>query len=124
MSNLGLVNTAAPSTPASTINNIYVDSTAIRTNQIDAAGIINVLNNHGLVDRNVITNGGFNIQQRVATASTAITGISTTTRGGVVADAWSVTYSVASNVNWAQIDSGTSIETGLTSRYYGSIISA
>jgi hypothetical protein len=71
-----------------------------------------------------LTNGGFSIQQRVAAASTAIPGISTTTRGGQVADRWAVTTSVASNLNWAQIDTSAAPESGLLSRYYGSIISS
>jgi hypothetical protein len=42
----------------------------------------------------------------------------------VVSDAWSVTSSVASNLNWQQVDTGSAPETGVNARYYGSIISA
>jgi len=114
---------AAPATPAANKTEIYTDTNR-RSCVIDDNGVISTLNNDGLMETNVLVNGGFNIQQKVATASAAISGISTTTRGGVVADAWSVTSSVASNLNWAQIDTGSAPETGLDSRYYGSIISA
>lgn len=115
---------AAPATPAANKATIYVDTADRKLKVLDDNGVTSTLNNDGLQDRNIITNGGFNIQQRVATASTTITGISTTTRAGVVADRWAVTTSVASNLNWAQIDTQASVETGLNSRYYGSIISA
>lgn len=115
---------AAPTTPAANKASIYVDTADRKLKMVDDNGVTSVLVNDGLQDRNVITNGGFSIQQRVATASTAIAGISTTTRGGQVSDRWAVTTSVATNLNWAQIDTSGSFETGLLSRYYGSIISA
>lgn len=124
MSFLNLTKTAAPSTPASNKSALYVDTTTRRLVQLDDNGVLNVLNNDGLRNRNVITNGGFIIQQRVATASTAIAGISTTTRAGQVADTWAVTSSVASNLNWQQVDTANTPESGLNSRYYGSIISS
>jgi hypothetical protein len=124
MSFLRFTKTSAPSTPAANKSVLYIDTADRKLKQLDDNGVISTLNNDGLQDRNIITNGGFNIQQRVAAASTAITGISTTTRAGVVADRWSVTTSVATNLNWAQIDTSTAPEAGLTSRYYGSIISA
>jgi hypothetical protein len=77
----------------------------------------------GLRDYNALTNGGFAVQQRVATASTLIPSVSTTTRAGQVADRWAVTVSNVATVNWAQIDSSGTPETGLLSRYYGSIVS-
>lgn len=115
---------SAPSTPAANKTEQYVDTADRRTKSIDDNGVISTFNNSGLMERNVVTNGGFIIQQKVATGSTAIAGISTTTRAGVVADCWSVTTSVASNLNWAQIDTSAAPETGLNSRYYGSIISS
>jgi hypothetical protein len=124
MSRVILTKGSAPSTPASDKQSIYVDSADFRPKAIDSNGVINVLSNEGLQDRNIITNGGFSIQQRCATASTAITGVSTTTRAGQVADAWAVTASVATNLNWAQIDTSGAVESGLKSRYYGSIIAA
>ena len=114
---------AAPTTPATNKGEIYID-TDRRLKMIDDNGVISTFSHNGLDERNVIVNGGFNIQQKVAVASTAIAGLSTTTRAGVVADAWSVTSSVASNLNWQQVDTGSAPETGLDSRYYGSIISA
>lgn len=124
MSRIILTKTAAPSTPASNKSSLYVDTTTRRTSQIDDTGAVNVLNNDGLQDRNILTNGGFSIQQRMAVASTAIAGISTTTRAGQVSDCWAVTTSVASNLNWQQVDTSGAVETGLESRYYGSIICA
>ena len=113
----------APSTPASTKVEIFIDNNN-RTCSIDDKGVISVFNHNGLDERNILVNCGFGVQQKVAVASTAIAGISATTRGGVVADAWSVTSSVASNLNWQQVDTGSAPEIGLNSRYYGSIISA
>jgi hypothetical protein len=124
MSFLLQTKTTTPSVPAVNKSIIYTDTADYRTKQIDDKGLISVLNNIGLLSRNIVTNGGFNIQQKVATASTAIVGVSTTTRAGVVADRWSVTTSVASGINWAQIDTANSSETGLTSKNYGSIIAS
>jgi hypothetical protein len=115
---------AAPSTPATNKWEFYQDSADNLYKIIDSNGVINTVNNDGLQDRNILTNPGFSVQQKVATASTAITGISTTTRAGVVADCWSITASVASNLNWARIDTNGAQETGLQARYYGSIISS
>ena len=112
---------AAPSTPAANKSAVYVDTADNRVKQIDPNGVISILNNDGLQDRNILDNGGLMIQQRVAVASTAIAGITTTTRAGVVADRWAVTTSVASNVLWAQTDSSGAPETALLARYYGTI---
>jgi len=113
---------AAPATPAANKSMVFVDTADNRVKQIDPTGVINVLTHDGLQDRNIITNGGFNIQQRQVPASTAIAAISTTTRGGQVADRWAVTTSTASNLNWQQVDSAAAPETGLLARYYGSMI--
>lgn len=125
MAELDFTNIAAASiaTPALGVTANFVD-TDKRQKIKDDAGVISTMNNIGAMDENTLTNGGMSIQQRVAAASTAIAGISTTTRAGVVADRWSVTTSVASNLNWAQIDTSGTPETGLLARYYGSIISA
>jgi hypothetical protein len=124
MSFLTVTKTAAPSTPATNKSSIYVDTVTRRASQIDDTGAISTLTCSGLRDRNILTNGGFLIQQRFAAASTAIAGISTTTRAGQVSDTWAVTASVASNLNWQQVDAGAAPETGLLSRYYGSIIAS
>jgi hypothetical protein len=113
----------APSTPVSNKVEIFIDNNN-KTCSIDDKGVISVFNHNGLDERNILVNGGFSVQQKVAVASTAIAGVSTTTRGGVVSDAWSVTTSVASNLNWQQVDTGSAPETGVNARYYGSIISA
>jgi hypothetical protein len=124
MSFINLTKVAEPSTPSASTNELYVDTADNRTKQKDANGVVSTFNNDGLMERNVITNGGFLVQQRVATASTAIAGVSTTTRGGVVSDCWSVTSSVASNLAWAQIDTSGAAESGLYSRFYGSAIAS
>lgn len=124
MSRLRFTKVAQPSAPASNKAEVYVDTTDRKLKVIDDNGVVSTLNNDGPKSQNHLINGAFRIQQRVATASTAIAGVTTTTRGGVVADRWAVTTSVASNLNWAQIDSSGSAETGLLARYYGSIISA
>jgi hypothetical protein len=116
--------TAAPAAPAANKLTQYVDTADRRPKAIDDNGVISVMTTGASFDRNIIDNGGFTVQQRVATASTAIAGVSTTTRAGVVADRWAVTTSVASNLNWAQIDTNGAQDTGLQSRYYGSIISS
>lgn len=124
MSRVILTRGAAPATPAADKSALYVDTTTRRVSQIDDLGVISTLNNDGLKNQNALINGGMRVQQRVAAASTAIPAISTTTRAGQVADRWAVTTSVASNLNWAQIDTSGAVETGLLARYYGSIISA
>jgi hypothetical protein len=103
---------------------IWADTADKKVKVVDANDVVSILNNDGPRDANILTNGGFRVLQKVAAASTAIAGISTTTRAGVIADCWSVTASVASNLNWAQIDTQGAPETGLKSRFYGSIISS
>lgn len=76
---------------------------------------------NGIRDLNVITNGGFAVQQRVATASTAIPNVNVTARLGQVADRWAVTAGNVVTTQWAQIDTAAAVETGLNSRYYGKI---
>ncbi len=119
-----LTKSAAPNTPAANKSEIYMDTADNRIKAIDDKGVIWTLAEDGSKDRNVLTNGGMRVQQRVATGSTAIPGISTTTRAGQVADRWAITTSVASNLNWAQIDTSGTPETGLLARYYGSIIAS
>jgi hypothetical protein len=124
MSRLILTKGSVPATPASNKSAVYVDTADGRLKQLDSNGVINVLSHDGLQDKNIITNGGFVVQQRMAVASTAIAGISTTTRAGQVSDRWAVTSSVASNLNWQQVDTSGAAESLLKSRYYGSIISS
>lgn len=124
MSRLRFTKVATPATPSTNKVEVYIDTADRKIKTIDDNGVISTLNNDGLQDRNIITNGGFNIQQRCAVASTAIAGVTTSTRAGQVADRWAVTTSVASNLNWAQIDTAGAQDTNLQSRYYGSIISA
>ena len=124
MSYLLLNATGVPSTPTTGKGALFYDTTDEKIKFIKDEGYVVTLSNDGLQDRNVVDNGGMAIQQKVAVASTAIAGVSTTTRAGQVADRYAVTASVATNLNWAQVDTATTLESGLTSRYYGSIISA
>ena len=118
-----MTKSAAPATPAANKVEYYVDTADRRMKTLDDNGVISTLPNDGLQDRNILTNGNFAIQQKVATAATDIVGISTTTRGGVVADCWSVTASsAAAGGKWAQIDTAGAQDTGLQSRYYGSMV--
>lgn len=126
MSELGLTNIAIASiaTPAAGVTAVSVDTADKRTKSKDETGLISIFNNDGLQDENILNNGGFTIQQRVATASTAIPSVSATTRAGQVADRWAVTIGNVTTPSWAQIDSSGATETGLLNRYYGKITQA
>lgn len=100
---------------------MYVDSADKRAKQIDENGVITTLSDSGAKELNLLTNGDFRIQQRVATAATNIAGVSLTTRAGVVADRWAVTVGNVTTPQWTQVDAGTTVEAGLLSRYYGKI---
>jgi hypothetical protein len=126
MAQLDVTNIAAASiaTPAAGVTSLFVDTADSRIKTKDSAGSISILNNDGLQDRNIVTNGGFAVQQRVATASTAIPAVSTTTRAGQVADRWAVTVGNVTTPSWAQIDTAAAVEAGMGSRYYGKITQA
>lgn len=113
-----------PLVPAALKSLVYIDTADNRIKQIDSNGVISVLPNDGLQDRNILTNGGFMIQQRVAVSATAIPTVSTTTRAGRVADRWAVTTGNATTTSWQQVDTSGSVEAGLASRYCGRITQA
>lgn len=119
-----MTKSAAPATPATNKANVFVDTADFGVKAIDSNGVIWTLANDGMHDRNVLTNGGFMVQQRVAVASTAIPSVSTTTRAGQVADRWAVTTGNVTTTSWAQTDTAAAPETGLQSRYYGRITQA
>lgn len=121
MSRLVLTRTAAPSTPAADKSALYVDTSDRRAKQIDDNGVITTLSDSGPKEVNLLTNGGFAIQQRVATAATAIPAVSTTTRAGQVADRWAVTAGNVTTPLWTQVDSAAAVETNLLAKYYGKI---
>jgi hypothetical protein len=112
---------AAPNTPATDKSLDYIDTADRKWKQIDDNGVKSTFNNDGFHELNNLTNGGFAVQQRVATASTAIPSVSTTTRAGQVADRWAVTTGNTTTTLWQQVDAGTTPETGLTSKFYGKI---
>jgi hypothetical protein len=122
MSQVDLVPIAAASinTPAAGILSVFVD-TDLKLKMKDANGVLSILNNDGLHDKNSIVNGSFRVQQRVATAATAIPSVSLTTRAGQVADRWAVTIGNVTTPLWTQVDSATAPETGLVSKFYGKI---
>lgn len=124
MSGINLTKKAEPSSPASNTLEIFMDTLDNQITSRDYNGVVTKLGGNEERAKNILINGGFMIQQKVAVGSTAIAGVSTTTRAGVVADRWSVTTDVASNINWQQVDSSGAVETALNSRYYGSVISA
>lgn len=124
MSQLIFTKVATPSTPASSKATIFVDTTTRRVMSKDDNGLLASLTHNGLDDRNILTNGGLYIQQRVATAATAIPNVSTTTRAGQVADCWAVTTGNATTTSWTQVDANGAAETGLLARYYGRITQA
>lgn len=111
----------APTAPSAGYASVYADSADLRMRAIDANGVKCTLNNDGVQDLNILYNGGFTIQQRVATAATAIPGVSLTTRAGQVADRWAVTTGHATSTLWTQVDTGAAVETGLKSKHYGRI---
>src|SRR5260221_4076192 len=121
MSRLILTRVAAPATPAVDKSAVYIDTADRRIKQLDDNGVISTLSNIGMQNLNVLTNGGLSIQQRVATAATAIPSVSLTTRAGQVADRWAVTVGNVTTPLWTQIDTGTAVETGLLAKYYGKI---
>lgn len=121
MSFFTFTRTAAPATPALNKSTVYIDTADRRAKTIDDNGVISTLVNDGLQDRNNITNAGFMIQQRVATAATAIPAVSTTTRAGQVSDRWAVTAGNVTTCQWTQTDTSATPEVGLESRFYGRI---
>jgi hypothetical protein len=123
---LNLTNIAAASiaTPAAGLVAVFADTADKRAKQRDETGALSILVNDGLQDRNLLHNGGLMIQQKVATASTAIPGVSATTRAGQISDRWAMTVGNVTTPSWAQIDAAAAPETGLASRYYGKITQA
>lgn len=121
MSDLTLTRVAEPSTPAADKLVVFVDTADRRIKTKDDNGVVSVLSETGPRDINILTNGGFAIQQRVAVAATAIPSVSTTTRAGQVADRWGVTTGNVTTTQWTQTDARSSPEAGLVAPYYGRI---
>jgi hypothetical protein len=121
MSYIKFTKAAAPATPAANKATIYVDTADRKPKVIDDNGVISALVNDGLKDRNILTNGGMSIRQRVPAAVTAIVGASTTTRAGVVCDRWAVTTGNTTTTLYTHVDTGAAVETGLETKYYSKI---
>jgi len=119
MSDITLTRVAAPNAPAVDKAIIYVDTADRRVKAKDDNGVISVLSPPD--GESILTNGGFQIQQRVAQAATAIPGATTTTRAGQVADRWAVTTGNTTTVLWTRVDSGAAVETALNAKFYGRI---
>lgn len=109
----------APATPSAGTVVLYPDTADKRYKQIDENGVVSSLPTSGEKDSNVLINGGFTIQQRVALAATAIPAVSTTTRAGQVVDRWAVTVGNVTTPLWERVDA--SVETGLLNHHYGRI---
>ena len=123
MSKIILTKGIAPEVTDSNKGAIFFDVDN-RVKQIDQNGVISFLNVNGLRGYNILHNGGFRVLQRQVPASTSIPAVSTTTRAGQIADRWAITTSVATNLNFQQVDTAGTQDTGLTARYYGSSIAS
>lgn len=121
MGYIDLLKEALPSTPSTNYGRFVFDNADLRIKFIDYNGVISTLQNVGMQQMNALNNGGLSIQQKVATAATAIPSVSTTTRAGQVADRWAVTTGNVTTPLWTQVDSGASIETNLLAKFYGRI---
>lgn len=116
MSRLRFTKVAEPTTPAANKSEVYVDTTTRRLTQKDDLGIVSVLSGVDL-DKNIISNGGFDFIQRCAAALTNITGPSTTNRV-YSADRWGFTVGNATTPQFQQVDTSGAPETGITGRFY------
>lgn len=105
-----------PSTPASNKYHLYYDSTDNRIKIVTETGMIQVLTPHGFQEYYLI-NGGFDINQRLASALTNIPSPSTTGRV-YTADRWGFTVGNATTPQYQQVDTVTAPESNLASRYY------
>lgn len=119
----GLINWLKGAIPTPLANYLipWADTADNKFKVVDPNGVNWILNNDGAHDVNILTNGGFTIQQRVATAATAIPGASATTRAGQVADRWAVTTGNVTTALWTQVDSAAAPEAGLVAKHYGRI---
>ena len=125
MSKILFTKSAAPTSPGANKTAIFFDTDDLRFEAKDENGVISYLADNGHKGLNIIHNGGMRVQQRQVPASTAIAGVSTTTRAGQVADRWAVTTTdVGATLSWQQVDAAGTQESNLSARYYGSIIVA
>jgi hypothetical protein len=107
-----------PNTPATGKTCVYVDSSDGRLKSKDSTGTISILQANGFDDKNILVNGGFDINQRVADSNTAVSGASATARV-YVADRWTITTSNVTTPQFQRVDTIAAIETGITARFYG-----
>lgn len=107
--------TGAPNKPATGKMMMYYDSD-YRWKMIDEFGTISILTPDGL-DRNVLYNGGFTINQRLAAALTNIPSPSTSARV-FTADRWGFTTGNITTPQYQQVDTIAAPESGITARYY------
>ena len=123
MSTLKFNQVGAPSSPSAGKAEVFVDSSSNdhRLKLKHDEGYSDVLSQNGLRHVNFLTNGGLTIQQRVATAATAIPLVSLTSRAGRVADRWAVTVGNVTTTTWQQVDTAGAPETNLQARHYGRI---
>lgn len=106
-------NSAAPATPATGKTTVFAN-TSRRLCTIDDQGSIAVLSAQNLV--NYLHNGGFWFAQRQAPGTP--TAYSSTAGRVISADRWGITNENAST-NYSRTDTGTTPETGLQGKFYG-----
>jgi hypothetical protein len=115
MSRLRFNTVATPSSPGTGKVEIYVGTDG-RLRSIDQYGVVSIITPDGL-DRNVLMNGGFAINQRLAAALTNIPSPSATARV-FTGDRWGFTTGNITTPQYQQVDTIAGVETGITSRYY------
>jgi hypothetical protein len=118
MSRLRFNKVATPSTPASNKAELYYSSTSGKLESIDQVGVVHKHSYDGWRDRPVIYNGSFEFWQR----QVPVTATTYSSVGGRVycADRWWTSNETAS-ITAARVDTVGAVETGISSRHYGTI---
>lgn len=116
MSRVRLTRVATPSTPATDKVELYIDTADRRLKSIDDLGVVSTMTPSGL-ERNFLSNGGFDINQRLAAALTNVPGPSATARV-YTADRWGLTVGNVATPQFQQVDTIAAPEAGITARYY------
>lgn len=107
-----------PAAPAANYTQVFPDSAeGNRLKQIDETGLVNTLTNNGLRATNMLINGGFNINQRLAAALSNIPSPSLTARV-MTGDRWGFTIGNVTTPQFQQVDARTATEAGLLAEYY------
>jgi hypothetical protein len=116
MSRIRFTKVATPSAPAADKVEVFVATADRRVKQIDEFGNVSSLSNDGWKDKNIIINGDFGIAQRQVV--TTLTSYAANTNRTYGPDRWGQSVQTSS-CQFAAIDTNTSPETNMLSRYYG-----